>query len=62
MCNIVVREGTASLVVITAIAEKISQDNERGARNSPTAGRGLSGLSYPLLAGWRDLSVKRQIF
>ena len=42
MCKIVVREGTASLVVIPGIAEKISQENERGARNSPTVERGLT--------------------
>ena len=45
MCNIVGREGTASLVVIPALVEKISQENERGgARNSPPVGRGLRNL------------------
>ena len=34
----------------------ISQENERGARNSPTVRRGLSGLSGPLLAGGRPLA------
>ena len=35
MCKIVGREGTASLVVIPALVQKISQENQRGARNSP---------------------------
>ena len=38
MCKIVGREGTASLVVIPALVWKISQENERGARNSPPSG------------------------
>ena len=38
MCKIVGREGTASLVVIPALIQKISQENERGARNSPPSG------------------------
>ena len=44
MWKIVGREGTASLVVIPALVWKISQENERGARNSPPppVGRGLS--------------------
>ena len=41
MCKIVGREGTASLVVISALVQTISQENERGARNSPPVGRGL---------------------
>ena len=35
MCKNVGREGTASLAVIPALVEKISQENERGARNTP---------------------------
>ena len=43
MCTIVGREGTASLVMIPALVWKISQENERGARNSPPPlGRGLT--------------------
>ena len=34
MCKNVGREGNASLVVIPALVWKISQQNERGARNS----------------------------
>ena len=41
MCKNVGREGTASLVVIPELVWKISQENQRGARNSPPVGRGL---------------------
>ena len=52
MCKIVGREGIASLVVIPALVWKISQENERGDRNSPPppVGRGLShNLNKPRL-------------
>ena len=43
MCKIVVREGTASLVVIPALVWKISQENERGLEIAPPpVGRGLT--------------------
>ena len=61
MCKNVRREGTASLVVIPALVENISQENERGggARNSPPVERGLiraqlGGGKHPPLSFFRD--------
>ena len=36
MCTIVGREGTARMVVIPALVQKISQENERGLETAPS--------------------------
>ena len=48
MCKNVRREGTASLVVIPGLVSNISQENERGARNSPPPPQCTMGVSAVL--------------
>ena len=52
MCRIVRRDVTASLVVIPAIVGKMSQENERGARNNPTVGARVKWPEWSVTS-WR---------
>ena len=68
MCKVVGREGTASLVVIPALVEKISQENERGGLEiaPPPVGRGLRTVLFNVILQkfadrYRPIPIVRKI-